>query len=253
VPSLEDIDLQRQGLDDLILLAKAELVELWPALPADDAPQLKLELPDVMLALVAEYGSMAALLAADWYTELRQDAQAETPYLAALAATATAEAMASEIGYAGSGAYTSPTKALIDAAAVLDKFVGYGHRDTIDLNVSFDPEPGVTWDRQAQADCCAFCAMLATRGGDYRSQGSALFVTGAGTRPSRQGKRALGEKYHDDCRCVATPVFTGLDYEYPPETKIWASLYDDAVKNLPTGARNTKAVLAYMREHGGLR
>jgi len=252
VPSLEDVDLQRQGLDDLILLAKAELVELWPALPADDAPQLKAELPDVMLALVAEYGSMAALLAADWYTELRQDAQAETSYLTVLAATATAEAMASEIGYAGSGAYVSPTKALIDAAAVLDKFVGYGHRDTVDLNVSFDPEPGVTWARLAQDDACAFCAMLATRT-DYRSQGDALIVTGAGSRPSRQGKRSLGEKYHDDCRCVAVPVFTGLEYEYPAKTAEWSQLYDDAVKNLPAGRRNTRAILAYMREHGGLR
>lgn len=253
MPSLEEIDLQRQGLDDVVMLAKAELVQLWPALPADDVPQLKAELPDVMLALVAEYGSMAAVLAADWYTELRQEAEAETSYLTVLAATATAEAMASEIGYAGSGAYTSPTKALIDAAAVLDKFVAYGQRDTIDLNVNMDPEPGVTWARMAQGDACAFCAMLATRGADYRSQGSAIVVTGAGSRPSRQGKRAPGEKYHDDCRCVATPVFTGLDYEYPAETALWASLYDDAVKNLPTGARNTKAVLAYMREHGGLR
>jgi hypothetical protein len=252
VPTLEDVQRQRQGLDDVITLAKAELVSLWPSLPTDVPEQLKDQLLDVMVALVADYGSQAAVLAADWYAELRAEAPTQSSYLALMAATATAEAMASEVGYAGAGAYVSPTKALIDAAAVLDKFVGYGQRDTIDLNVNMDPEPGVTWARIAQSDACAFCAMLATRT-DYRSQGSAIIVTGAGSRPSRQGKRALGEKYHDDCRCVATPVFTGLEYEYPAETQVWAQLYEDAAQNLPTGRRDTKAILAYMRQHGGLR
>lgn len=253
MPTLADVEEQRQALDNIIILAKAELLRLWPALPVEDPEELKRVLVPIFVELVAEYGSMAAVLASDWYEQLRVEAKATSNYVALLAATATAEAMTSQIQYAGAGAYVSPAKALVDAAAVLDKFVGYGQRDTIDLNVNMDPEAGVTWARMAQADACAFCAMLATRGGDYRSEGSAIVVTGAGTRPSRQGKRALGEKYHDDCRCIATPVFTGLEYEYPAETQVWAQLYGDAVATLPTGAKDTKAVLAYMREHGGLR
>lgn len=259
MPTLEDVDQQRQGLDDVITIAKADLVSLWPAMPVDDPEELKKALVPVFVQLVAEYGSMAAVLASDWYDELRAEAQASGNYVAVLAATPTAEAMASQVEYAAAGAYVSPVKALKDAAAVLDKFVGYGHRDTIDFNVELDKnlsqveEPGVTWARMAQDGACAFCAMLATRGGAYRTQAGALTVTGAGTRPSRQGKRATGEKYHDDCRCIAVPIFTGLDYEYPSQTDEWGALYDEAVKALPTGARDTKAVLAYMREHGGLR
>lgn len=251
MPTLEDVELQRNALDDIITIATAELAAAWPSLPAEDPEELKRVLPAVMLALVEEYGSLAAVLASDWYEELREEAQKSGTFLAVMAATATLEQMQSEIEWAAAGAFTSPTKALTSAVKVLDKYVGYGNRDTIDLNTQ--REQGVTWARWAQDDACAFCALLATRGGAYRTQFSATLTTGAGTRPSRQGKRGTGEKYHDNCRCVAVPVFEGLDYEYPSKTDEWASLYADAVKNLPSGARDTKAVLAYMREHGGLR
>ena len=49
---------------------------------------------------------------------------------------------------------------------------------------------------------CAFCVMLASRGPIYVSRESAERVV----NPS--GKRALGDKYHDNCQCRAVPAFS---------------------------------------------
>lgn len=70
--------------------------------------------------------------------------------------------------------------------------------------------------RVPAAGCCAFCAMLASRFADYKSSRSAGEVVGRGI-PVGEGKgrgsygrgrglktrgsQALGEKFHDDCRC----------------------------------------------------
>lgn len=70
--------------------------------------------------------------------------------------------------------------------------------------------------RVPAAGCCAFCAMLASRFADYKSSRSAGEVVGRGI-PVGEGKgkgsygrgrglktrgsQALGEKFHDECRC----------------------------------------------------
>jgi hypothetical protein len=79
------------------------------------------------------------------------------------------------------------------------------------------------WAREAEPGCCAFCALLTTRGMTYRSEHTADF------------------KAHNACRCHATPVFTA--YEPSAQVRDWKALYQSSTK----GARGMDATIAAYR------
>jgi hypothetical protein len=70
----------------------------------------------------------------------------------------------------------------------------------------------VGYRRVARPGACAFCLMLASRGAVYRRESSAERVVGHAGRT--RGSRAIGESYHDGCRCFAAPLY---DHEDEPE------------------------------------
>lgn len=97
---------------------------------------------------------------------------------------------------------------------------------------------------------CAFCVMLATRDSDWRSYKSAQSaerVVG-NARGDQRGKRAVGEKYHDWCQCIAVPVW-GAE-ELPFDRGGYYEMYAKASANAGTG--KTKDVLAAMRQIYGI-
>lgn len=63
---------------------------------------------------------------------------------------------------------------------------------------------------------CAFCAMLASRGPVYHSETSAEIVGSGRIR----GSRDVGSAYHDNCHCVAEPVYS-TDREPIPYAAEW--------------------------------
>lgn len=80
----------------------------------------------------------------------------------------------------------------------------------------------VGYQRVPSAGCCAFCGMVASRGVIYASKSDAERVIGRGTPIPKNGARrrggqargvrprgsqAIGEKYHDHCKCSGVPVF----------------------------------------------
>lgn len=62
---------------------------------------------------------------------------------------------------------------------------------------------------------CAFCAMLASRGPMYKSEGNA-----------RDVRAIAGNKYHDDCDCEPEPVFSRSGYRSPNDADRQAQLED---------------------------
>lgn len=117
--------------------------------------------------------------------------------------------------------------------------LGKVQRDaTLDL-AALDPDETTTFQRVAMPGCCAFCAMLSTRGAAYSSQYAATHVVGRGVpvgknlradgRPRRGGQalgiesrsvrrgssnaRKLGDEYHDHCKCVAVAMHSGRAME----------------------------------------
>lgn len=76
----------------------------------------------------------------------------------------------------------------------------------------------IGWARYSQTGTpCGWCAMLISRGAVYKSRGSAS----AGSRAKRgryDGNSSPIEdvdKYHDNCRCVAIPIFSREQYSSP--------------------------------------
>lgn len=98
------------------------------------------------------------------------------------------------------------TKILTEMSA--DTIVGNAQREDVRVSYQRVPSPG----------CCAFCGMLASRG---VSGGGSLTVIGRGVPTSQtkgkrggqgrgirpRGSRAIGQLFHDFCKCSSVPVF----------------------------------------------
>ncbi|RJU01984.1 hypothetical protein D6T65_05020 [Arthrobacter frigidicola] len=112
--------------------------------------------------------------------------------------------------------------------------------DTIAGNGSID-RVTVGFQRVPKVGCCAFCGMLASRGAAYSSEGAAGGVVGRGTPIPKvksrggqakgikpRGSRALGDNFHDHCKCRAVPVFEDNYVEMQSDADKYFDAYADA-------------------------
>lgn len=80
------------------------------------------------------------------------------------------------------------------------------------------------WARETRGDCCYFCALMAARGAVYKSAGAA-------GKDANEKFAGAGEfKFHNNCHCVAVPVF-GV-YEKPADARSWNRQYHDLRRDL---------------------
>jgi hypothetical protein len=200
---------------------------------------------DAYPALLTPFLAASGDLTAQWYAEqptvpVRAGAAEFVPVRAPLAA-------GEQLAISGRWALTqtSPVTALQGSAT---RQVMNVSRDTVILNAARE---NVRWVRQAKSNACGFCKMLATRAAKsierygYSSEGVRLdketgdYITvvvgrrGRGGSPLR-GKRKLGSKYHDACRCIAVPV-RDRNYEPPDYVQEWTDQYDAIVAREGTG------------------
>lgn len=234
MPTLADATLHQRVLADLVTLAQADLVALWRSLDPSDATAttaaLKATLPD----LVSSYGVVAASLAADFYEELRVEAEVRVPHATVLADLPSSERVLALAGWATGPLFSATPDAdlaLSRLAGGLQRQVAGVDRATIADNVDSD-RAGATFARHASANACAWCAMLASRGPVYRSEAT-----------------ATGARYHDSCHCVAVPSWSGEDYQPAPYVARWDRAYRDAVKATTSSGQpiDVTQVLAHMR------
>lgn len=268
--------------------AAADLRKVWPRLLTMSPDKTAEALALVLAEVTDKYGSASAAVAAEWFEELRDTAGMAGSFRAQAASMPSTERLEVLARWGVGplfGASPDPVTALNLVSGGLARQVLSVGRDTLMESIASDPA-GPTYARHASANACAFCAMLATRGPVYTAQ-SAVRVTGenlggkdyrkarrldggravtperraqilAGSRAEtiRQGGRKgrdttqpLGEKYHDDCRCTAVPVWPGEDYEPAPYVKKWEEAYANAP--LTDGRVDVKDTLASMRQELG--
>lgn len=98
-------------------------------------------------------------------------------------------------------------KAKVFAAAA--RQVLNGGRDVTQDMVDAD-EAALGWVRVTDGDPCAFCALLSSRGPVYKTEGTASFSA------------------HDDCACIAKPVFS-RKAPWPGRAREFRALYDEKV------------------------
>ncbi|MDG4857350.1 hypothetical protein P8605_04125 [Streptomyces sp. T-3] len=126
------------------------------------------------------------------------------------------------------------------AAAAADRETLRSGRDLLHRASAADPQT-VGWARVTDADPCAWCAMLASRGAVYRSRDAAQIKGRAGRMPPPVDPEDL-EKYHDLCHCQVVPVYSRTDW-LPEQGRALRELWDHATE----GHTGQDAINAYRR------
>lgn len=134
-------------------------------------------------------------------------------------------------------------EAVVDAGGSAARHVLTGGRDTHLELVDNDPAEPIGWMRVTDGDPCWFCAMLASRGPRYRSEKSATRVVKP-KRKRRGSSRRVGDTYHDNCACVAEPMFS-RSQAWPGKGREWQNLWNEVAK----GLSGDEARKAFRREY----
>jgi len=160
--------------------------------------------------LIAEYGDIAATVAADWFETIRVAEGVSGSFRAPLAPSMPAEQVNARLGYAtrlGGPLWAGDSATLTAFLSMMaNEYALQPGRDTVMQAARKD---NAAFARVPEPGACKFCLMLASRGFDYGSEASA-------------GK---AKKFHGHCRCNVIPVWdetrARVVYGYDP-----TALYD---------------------------
>lgn len=174
--------------------------------------------------LAHEFSFGAVTLAADYYLDARELAGVKSTF-------SPIETTPWDAGRIA--AYIETSVADIDEAARELTVESLAQRITLDAgtddlftNIEADRE-AKRWARVTRPGACSFCLMLAARGAQYRTEGSANFRA----HNVVDGKGGL-------CRCDVEPLF-GDAYEPPAHVRAAASLWSESTDGLSgADARN---------------
>jgi hypothetical protein len=196
----------RRDLVELTRLSGRDLGILFRKF--DTATAARDGLLDTLPALVQLYGSAAATLGADWYDDLRDEAQVAGRFTAipaelpdrgrtdALARWGVTPLFAAEPDFA---------TALVKVQGGLQRIIADADRQTVMASAIADPR-AQGWSRVGSGEC-AFCAMVISLGAVY-SEATADFAS------------------HDHCNCAAIPAFDGEPRPVKPYTPTSRNITD---------------------------
>ncbi|MBD1541029.1 hypothetical protein G9E11_01910 [Arthrobacter sp. IA7] len=220
-----DLERFRTANAELSRMVKEALEAFFASLDLARPEAARDSLLEFTPVLVAQYGEVAAALAADWYEELTGSTGA------ALARSVDAATVASQVRYAAGHLWTpQPAAALGVLSVQVDKFVKQPGRDTIASNAR---RGRVRWARvPTGSKTCAWCLTLASRDAVYLSERSA-------------SKAADGSDYHGDCDCVPTPLGSRDDYPEGYDPDEYYRMYQ--VARDQAGSGDIKEIAAAMR------
>ena len=269
LPSVASVEELQELLADVSTLGQRDLTAVWRQAEGLDSQALRQYFMSATPDIVEQYATVSGLASAEFY-----DAQLpDSPFRAVPAAPPPLAQVEGSTSWALSALYRDTlTSPLTLFSGSLQRMIFQTSRETIVGSVRM--EPGATYARYASANACSFCRMLATRGAVYSTKGSAGLVGADRWEIKRNGKgqkvggsigrtasargnektgQKSGDKFHDNCRCMAVCVRPGQSYEPPDYVNKWEQDYIAAVKATPGtgeyGAIDTKAVLNHMRSN----
>lgn len=118
------------------------------------------------------------------------------------------------------------------AAATVTRHAQQAGREAV-VDAANASGPIVGWARVLSgSENCAFCAMLASRGGVYASEHVAKYRNIAGT-----------DTFHDSCDCQIIPVRKGADWQGKAESERLSRLWASSTR----GKRGKNAVAAFSK------
>lgn len=222
-----EVQVLRSSIDDLSTLAISDLNALLRQFGDVDPRVVRDALLEAYPQLVNRYASVAGEVTATWYEQVRP----ASGYAVAQGAV-DAQQTNQLIRYG-----VRPLFGVGDATALsllggsMQRLIAGASRDTVTGNVDRERSSGtdVGYARVPRSGCCAFCALLASRGAVYSSRESAGGLN----------------RYHDFCRCTIAP--TERDEELPYDL----AHYEDLYRSVPYDGTN--GTLANMRAAHGLK
>lgn len=167
----------------LVRLADSDLARLWRLIA--DGASAEVALRDLLPAIITQYGSAGAALAAEWYDQQRLKVGAKGGFTALPVAAEDRGAQAL-IGWALTEATDDAALKTLVAGGVQRRIADHA-RYTVARN-SVEDRAARGWMRVGDGNTCEFCSMLLGRGAVY-TEASADFQS------------------HDHCGCSAAPAW----------------------------------------------
>jgi len=186
VVSAADAQQLRSAQQGIGRLVRRDLSAFWATLDLNRPEAARDALVSFVPELTSTYGESAASVAADWYDEQRAAAGVRGRYRAQPAAVAEATRVQRRVRFGAQHLFTlDPSQTLTFLLSAAPTYALAPGRDTIRNDSLRDPR-SAGWKRVTRPGACAFCQMLAGRGGVYKEE-TAHFAS------------------HDDCNCAAVP------------------------------------------------
>lgn len=235
-------DQHQVGQEALAGLVPALTLQAWPLLDVHDISGTIDDFLAAVTALVQRFGRMSAVAALDHFRAQRVAAGVSgstNPTMPADPAPAVIEdAVRSSLATLYGPVTPEVEQAARDALdAEVEKLVlDYGRNATQDAVAGDRQATG--WARVPNADACAFCLMLATRGATYKT------ARAAGQRDATTkwaDAKGYINSFHPSCRCTVEPVF-GI-YEATARTRAASALWKTSTK----GKSGKDALKAFRR------
>lgn len=189
-------DARRIGLaqNGIRVLVERDLAAFFGSLDLERPERARDLLLEYVPVLVRQYGESAAILAADWYDEVRATSGVQGRYRAEPVTVDEAVAIERTVRRAAGALWTdAPADALTGIQSKAGKYTLASSRGTI-MRASYADPRAYGWRRVTQGKTCQFCQMLAGRGAVY-SEETVYFAA------------------HGHCDCAAVPNF---DPSAPP-------------------------------------
>ena len=213
---------------------------------ASETPRVqRAALKELVPELGAQYVNATSLTASQFFEELMEMQDVKTPRAPELAPLPERKRWQSLIDWSADDdvfQYLGPDMVYSRIAGGFTKQMTETASDTMIGNAQL-LEAAMSAQRVPKPGCCAFCSMLASRGAVYSTTSAGQVVgrgkpvgshpLAKGVRP--RGSRALGEKFHDFCRCEVVPVTPDNYVELQSIEKKHLDAYINASKNSNDG------------------
>ena len=239
------------ALESLSTAALADLRALLSGLEDLSPERSKAILFEAFPEVFNPYAAASSDVSASFYEEVRELAGVKGSFAAEALDTVESDRWGALVG-----AGTQPRMLEQGASNLMFTFLSGGltsilstvAADTIYGNAQKDPVT-TRFQRVPKVGCCGFCGMLASRGADYDSEESALRVVGRGVPVHRtkgkrggqgkgirhRGSQAVGEKFHDHCKCRTVQVYEGNAVEMQADAGKYFDAYGTARDNINAG------------------
>lgn len=215
-------------------LVLQDMARIFPLLDANNIDKSFGPFFESAYALITARRTVSASLGATYYNAIRADYDLPDTFTPLLDAVPNKEKVFTSLLVTGPvamkknmAAGLEPMRArdaaLKTIAQAAQRHVIDGGRQTVMKSVRRDKR-AAGWARLTDGKPCAFCAMLASRGPAYRSEGTAKF------------------KSHDGCGCTAVPVFDP-NAPWPGRAEEFRKAYDENISGRYMGGDgNNEAV-----------